>query len=365
MLEKKFMKLALKLAEKGRGRTSPNPMVGAVIVKNGKVIAKGYHRAFGEAHAEINALKEAGSKARGATMYVTLEPCCFFGKTPPCTEAVIKGGIKKIFIATKDLNPLNNGKGISILRKNKIDVEVGLMADEASLINEVFNKYVTTKMPFVTVKVAQTLDGKIATVTGDSKWISSEGSRKHVHKLRSQSDAIMVGANTITRDDPLLNCRLQTTKADKQKPIKIVLDSNLRISEDARIFSKDSPAPVIMVTTRKAGGEKIDVFRKAGTEVIPALSLDEQISLKWLMRELGRRRITSVLIEGGGETIASALKEKIVDKAIFFIAPKIVGGKSAPTSVAGDGIKQINRALSLKNVRTEKIGPDILVEGYL
>ncbi len=362
--DKKFMQLALELALKGKGKTSPNPMVGSIIVKNNKVIGCGYHKVFGGSHAEVNALKAAGRKAKGSAMYVTLEPCCFQGKTPPCTDAIIKSGIKRVVIATEDLNPLNNGKGISILRKNKITVNLGVLEKQAIRINEAFNKYIKTGLPFVTVKMAQSLDGKIATKKGNSKWISSERSRQHVHRLRSEVDAILVGVNTIFKDNPLLTSRLKT-KGVKHNPIKIVLDSRLRISKNARIFSRESPAEVFIVTTKKAPAGKITSLQKKAKEVLISPAINGRINLKWLMPQLAKRGISSVLIEGGGEVIASALKEKIVDKGVFFIAPKIIGGRLAPTSVEGEGVNYLNQAFRLKQMKVSQSSADILVEGYL
>lgn len=305
--DEECMRLALRLAEKGRGATSPNPMVGAVIVKNGRLVGKGYHKKAGMPHAEINALRQAGMNAKGATLYVNLEPCCFFGRTPPCTDAIISSGIKKVIIATKDLNPLNNGKGIGILRRHNIKVNVGILKEESQRLNEVFEKYVTTKMPFVILKMAETLDGKIATRAGESKWISCERSRRLVHRLRREVDAVMIGANTARADKPRL----------RQGKMKIVVRGTKR-------------------------GAKVN--------------------LKRLLKNLGKKQITSILCEGGGELAWSFLKDGLVDKLLFFIAPKIVGGRDAKTPVEGEGIKKVNQAIKLKDIKLSKIGEDILLE---
>lgn len=311
------MRLALRLAERGRGRTSPNPMVGAVIVKRGKIRGTGYHKKAGLPHAEVYAIRKSARLCKGATLYVTLEPCSHFGRTPPCTDAIIESGIKRVVIAAADPNPLNNGNGIKRLRKKGIQVRVGMLEDEARRLNEVFFKYIRTRFPFVTVKVAQSLDGKIATKRGDSKWISSISSRRYAHRLRSEHDAVLVGAKTFLIDKPKLTNRLYPPLIEKQ-PKKIILPSSKKRAD-----------------------------------------------LRKLMRRLGRAGITSVLIEGGGETIASALKAKIVDKVIFIIAPKIIGGRDAKTSVEGDGIELVNDAIGLKDIEINKMEKDIIITGYI
>ena len=300
------MRRALELATKGRGATSPNPMVGAVIVKNGKIIGEGYHKKAGAAHAEINALRQAGHKAKGATLYVTLEPCCTFGKTPPCSDAIIGAGIKKVIVAAKDPNPLNNGKGISILKGRGIMVKTGVLGQEARHLNEIFEKYITTKMPFVILKMAESLDGKIATKTGNSKWISCEKSRRLVHSLRKQVDAVMVGANTNHIDKPRL----------KEAKVKIKISRHM-------------------------------------------------VNLRKFLKGLAKKQVTSVLCEGGGELAASLLKDGLADKVMFFIAPKIIGGRRAKTAVEGDGIDKIQQAKKLKDMAVRKIDKDILVEAYI
>lgn len=372
--DKVFMSLALGLAKKGLGKTSPNPVVGAVVVKNGKVVGTGYHKKAGLEHAEIRALREAAGKAKDATLYVTLEPCDHFGKTLPCTEAIIKSGVRKVVAAMRDPNPLNNGKGFKRLKKAGIEVVSGVLENDAKKLNEIFIKYITTKKPFVIAKIAQSLDGKIATRTGDSKWISGEESRQYVHRLRGTVDAVMVGANTVIKDDPLLTSRplktdyrLQTTdqRQEVKQPVKIVVDSMLKISPMAKIFSKVSPAKVILATTKSAHKDRIRRFKKMGADVLILGVKNGKVDLRQLMKELGRREITSVLVEGGGELIGSLVEENLIDKFLFFISPKIIGGKNAITSVEGRGIKKFSQAPILKDIKYKKFGNDLLIEGYL
>lgn len=339
--DEKYIKIALGLAGKGKGLTSPNPCVGAVVVKNGKIVGKGYHRFAGSPHAEIYALRQAGKRAAGATLYVSLEPCGHYGRTPPCTKAIINAGIKRVVSAIKDPNPKNNGKSITILKRNGIKTDVGIMEQQARGLNEDFIKYITKKMPFVAVKVAQSLDGKIATPTGDSKWITGDRAREFVHKLRSEADAVIVGAGTVLKDDPLLTARVKGRRV--KQPLRIILAGRAKIPAAARILNSRGGG-VLMVRTKDKSG---------------------RVDIKSLLKELARREITSVLIEGGGEVIASALKARVVDKIYFFIAPKIVGGREAKTSVEGEGIGRIARAIGVKDMTSRNIGGDILIEGYV
>ncbi len=334
----RYMALAMALAKRAEGMTSPNPMVGAVIVKNGRVVGRGYHKRAGLAHAEIEALRQAGAKAKGATLYVTLEPCDHFGRTPPCTGAVIKSGIKRAFIAMKDPNPLNSGRGIRKLVRHGIRTEVGLLAKDAMAMNAPYVKFITRKMPFVTVKVAQSLDGKIATRTGDSKWISSDDSRRYVHELRRMADAVMVGANTVRRDDPLLLSRPSRGK----QPVRVIVSGRSALPAQAKVFSDPGKAPVIVVRPAGRSGKRVD--------------------LKRLMRMLADREITNILVEGGGELIASLVKDKLVDRFLVFIAPKIIGGRDAKTAVEGIGIKNMEDAIGLKNISVKRFKTDILIE---
>ena len=372
------MKIALGLAEKGLGRTSPNPAVGAVIISGGRIIGAGWHKKAGRPHAEIEAIKDAGLRPRaqgarkgkkGLRMYVTLEPCDHYGRTPPCTDAILRYGIKEVVIAMKDPNPINNGRGIRKLRRNNVTVKVGVCLDEAGRLNESYVKYVTKGMPFVTAKAAQSIDGKIATQTGDSKWITDEPARRYVHILRGQVDAVMVGANTIFKDDPLLTSRsgpgIMTSGPRQRQPLKVVVDGKLKISESSRIFSKDSPARVIIATTNNASRKRIKIFQGKGSEVLVVDDGSGGVDLKKLMKVLASEGVTSVLLEGGGETLASAFKQDIIDKAIFFISAKVIGGRAAVTSVEGEGINRVKNAIKLKDVKIERINNDFLIKGYI
>lgn len=355
-----YMNLAMKLALKGRGKTSPNPLVGALVVKNGKIIGKGFHVKAGLAHAEVVALDEAGEKAEGATLYVTLEPCIHFGHTPPCVARIIKSGVKEVIVGMVDPNPINNGKGIEILRANKIKVKTGFLENELKRLNQVFIKYITRKVPFVMVKIAQSLDGRIATKSGDSKWITSDKSRGFAHRLRADFDAIMVGVNTVLRDNPKLDAWFS-----KRHPVKIVVDSQLSTPEDANIFS--GPSPVIIATLTSRPGQETE-NRKILSGKAKILEVKEkagQINLKDLMKKLAGMGITSILVEGGGTLIGSLFDEGLVDKIMFFISPKIIGGKDAISSVMGHGVSRVERAVKLKDIVLKRFGEDFLVEGYV
>ncbi|MBU3911208.1 MAG: bifunctional diaminohydroxyphosphoribosylaminopyrimidine deaminase/5-amino-6-(5-phosphoribosylamino)uracil reductase RibD [Candidatus Omnitrophica bacterium] len=356
-----FMKLALELAEKGCGAANPNPMVGAVLVKNGKIIGGAYHKRVGGLHAEALALKKAGKNAKGAELYINLEPCSHVGRTPPCTDAIIKSGIKKVYCAMKDPNRLNNGRGIKILTKNGIDVSIGLLNGWAKELNEVFIKYITKGMPFVTLKTAESLDGKIATKKYDSKWITSELSRDYVHRLRSEADAILVGVNTIIKDNPLLTSRRN------RSPIKVVLDPYLNVPETANIFSKKSPSLNIIavlkdVLNKKAVIEKIRRLSKKGIMVIGCCNKAGRIDLAKLLKELAELEIAHLLVEGGGDTAAGFIEAGLVDRVLFFIAPKIIGGRDAVTSIEGLGVDKVKKAVKLRRVKVEAVGEDILVK---
>lgn len=358
-----FMRRALRLAKKGYGRTSPNPAVGAVLVKKGKIVGEGYHRKAGDAHAEVNAIRAAGKEARGADLYITLEPCSHYGKTPPCADAVVKAGIKKAFIAMIDPNPQVAGKGIKILESAGIEVKTGALEKEAKTLNEAFIKHITRGLPFVTLKAASTLDGRIATKTGESKWITGEAARKYVHRMRDCSDAIMVGIGTIKKDDPSLTTRLEGKKG--KDPVRIVVDEKLDISPRARVVNGKSKAPLIVATTDRAAKEKMRALENLGVKVIVFPSLDGMVPLKPLMKKLGHMGINSLIIEGGSEVHASALKEGIVDKIAIFYAPKIMGGIHSVSLVGGEGPELLAEAIEIEEVKTKKIGPDILLEGYI
>ncbi len=354
------MKLAMQQALKAKGRTSPNPLVGALVIKNGRVAGRGYHEKAGMPHAEIIALGEAGSKTKGATLYVTLEPCTHFGRTPPCVEAIIKSGVKEVIVGMIDPNPLNNGEGIEILKRNGIKVQVGFLEKELKKMNEAFIKYITKKTPFVTVKVAQSLDGRIATRTGDSKWITSDKSRIYSHRIRQYYDAIMVGSNTVLRDNPKLDAWFS-----KRHPIKIVVDSQLSTPYGANIFSKDSR--VIIVTLPAKPGQETE-NRKILSEKAKILEVKEkagQINLRDMMKKLAQLEITNIIVEGGGTLIGSLFDDGLVDKVLFFISPKIIGGKNAISSVMGDGISRVDKAIKLKDFKITRRGEDCLAEGYV
>lgn len=355
-----FMNLAIKLALKGKGKTFPNPIVGAVVVKDGEIVGRGYHEKAGLAHAEVIALDEAGAKSKGATLYVTLEPCVHFGRTPPCVDRIVKSGIKKVIIGMLDPNPRNNGQGVKILRQNKIKVNVGFLESRLKKMNEAFIKYISKKAPFVTVKVAQSLDGKIATFTGDSKWITSDKSRAYAHRLRKDYDAIMVGVNTVLRDNPRLNAWFSTSQ-----PMKIVVDSQLSTPQNANVFSDRLKATIVTLPS-KPGQETEN--RKILSEKAKILDVKEksgQVNLKDMMKKIARLEITNILVEGGGTLIGSLFDEGLVDKVLFFISPKIIGGKDAISSVMGCGISRVIRSIKLKDVKIKRIGEDFLVEGYI
>ncbi len=354
-----YMNLALRLALKAKGKTSPNPLVGALVVKNGKIIGRGFHEKAGLAHAEVFALDEAAEFAKDAKLYVTLEPCAHFGKTPPCVDRIIKSGVKEVIIGMVDPNPRNNGKGIAILKQHKIKVEVGFLEDRLRKINEAFIKYISKHMPFVTVKVAQSLDGRIATKRGDSKWITSDKSRALAHRLRRDYDAVMVGVNTVLRDNPRLNAWFS-----KQYPIKIIVDSQLSTPEDANIFSANSRVIIVTVAAKPGQETENRKILSAKAKILEVKEKVGQINLKDALKKLAQLEITNILVEGGGTLIGSLFDEGLVDKILFFVSPKIIGGKGAISSVMGEGISRIDNAIKLKNVKLRHLGEDFLVEGY-
>jgi len=360
MNDEKWMRQALRLAEKGRGRTSPNPVVGAVLVKRGKVIGEGYHARSGEAHAEIVALRQAREKARDAVLYLNLEPCTHYGRTPPCVPQVIKAGVKRIVIGMDDPNPIVHGKGIEALRKAGLEVTVGVLEKECRRINEAFCKYILRKEPFVVLKVAATMDGKIATRAGDSKWISGEASRRLVHKLRGRVDGVLVGIGTILVDDPLLTAR---TKEGKE-PYRIVLDSRLRIPEEARVF-EHSPSEVILATTDLAPQDKIERLRKRGVRILVIDSREGRVHLRSFLGKLGEIGIVSLLLEGGSRVNGSFLDEGLIDKFLLFLSPKWLGDPQAIGIFDGTGVGSLEKAVVLNRIKTKRIGEDICIEGYL
>jgi len=355
-----YMNIAMELALKAKGRTSPNPLVGAILVKGGKIIARGFHRRCGADHAEAVAIKKVGRLAKGAALYVTLEPCSHSGRTPPCTDLIIKSGIQRIFIGMKDPNPLMNGKSIQLLRKAGLEVKVGFREKELRKVNESFFKYIQHALPFVVAKCAQTLDGKIATAGGQSKWITTKEARSYGHRLRDGFDAILVGINTVLKDNPFLN------PEGKSKRIKkIILDTRLQLSLKANVFKDVQPGDVIVATTTKADKVKLDLLNRKNVQVMVCPTYDNRVDLQWLFKELAKMEITSILIEGGATMIGAALKEKLVDKMMVFVAPKIMGDQKAVSSIIGFAPVDVNHLPRLKDLTFQKIGDDFLVEGYL
>jgi diaminohydroxyphosphoribosylaminopyrimidine deaminase/5-amino-6-(5-phosphoribosylamino)uracil reductase len=362
-MSEKYMKIALAQAKRALGRVSPNPLVGAVIVKRGEIVGVGYHHQAGSPHAEINALNKAGQKARNADLYVTLEPCSHYGRTAPCVETIVNRRIKKVVIGMIDPNPLVAGKGIAKLKAAGIVTTSGVLEDECRKLNEVYVHYITKRIPFVILKVASSLDGKIATKTGDSRGITAHQSLRKVHALRDQVDAILVGSGTVKVDDPLLTTRLGGKRG--KDPIRVIVDSALSISPRAKVFNPSSLSGVIVATTHRAPKRKKEEIEEAGGTIITVASKDGRVSLRSLMRTLGKREITSVLIEGGTNISTSAFNEGIVDKIIFFYAPKILGGSRAYGITAGKGVDMISRARKVHDLTVKKCGDDVLVEGYL
>jgi diaminohydroxyphosphoribosylaminopyrimidine deaminase/5-amino-6-(5-phosphoribosylamino)uracil reductase len=352
-----YMGLAIKLALKAKGLTSPNPMVGAIVVKNGRIIGRGFHEKAGLAHAEVSALDEAGKDAKGASLYVTLEPCTHFGRTPPCVDRIIQSKIKEVIIGMVDPNPLNNGKGIQILNNHKIKVEVGILEEKLRMINAAFIKYITKRLPLITIKVAQSLDGKIATRTGESKWITSDKSRNFSHRIRQNYDAVMVGVNTVRRDNPKLDAWFA-----RKQPIKIVIDSQLSTPQDANIFANNGKVIIVTITPRPGQETENRTILAQKAKVLEVKEKFGQINLKDMFKTLARMEITSVLVEGGGTLIGSLFDEGLVDKVLFFISPKIIGGKEAVSSVMGKGISRLDSAVVLKNLNFRRFKEDILVE---
>ena len=356
--ENKYILRALRLAERAAGHTSPNPMVGAVLVKDGSVLAEDYHKAPGEPHAESLVLAKAGDDAAGAELYVNLEPCCHTRKrTPPCSRAIIDAGIRKVFISMKDPNPMVAGKGIRELMDAGIDVVTGLHEEEAGRLNETYIKFITEKVPFVTLKVAMTLDGKIALPTGESKWITGEESRRLVHSMRASVDAVITAIGTVKADDPELTARIEGAK----NPVRILIDPDLDIPPDARL-TDIPPRTIIVAEGGMAGSEKVEGLKAKGVKFI---LYDGVLDLKWLMKRLGEMEITSVLLEGGSSLASHALEDGVVDKACFFIAPRLIGGIDSYPAVGGRSCGMLKDAYKLEGMQIQRVGEDILVEGYI
>lgn len=363
MAEEQFMKRAIELAKQGVGWTAPNPLVGAVVVKNGRVIGEGYHRKYGELHAERNALAACTEDPAGATLYVTLEPCCHYGKTPPCTEIIIEKKIAKVVIGSRDPNPKVAGKGARILREHGIEVVEDYMREACDALNPVFFHYITTKTPYVVLKFAMTLDGKIATRTGASKWITGEAARNHVHQLRGRYAGILAGIGTVLADDPMLNCRIDGV----HQPLRIILDSHLRIPMGSRLVRSAKEYPLLIVCNesardREEGASRIQKLEEAGAKVWTLPEKNGHPDLNVLMQRLGEEKIDSVLIEGGGTVNEAALKAHIVHHVYAYIAPKIFGGEDAKTPVEGSGIRLPQECAKLRLAKITVLLNDMLLE---
>ena len=355
--------MALDLAGKGEGFTSPNPMVGAVVVKDGKVVGSGYHEAVGGPHAEVNAIGAAGKQAAGATLYVTLEPCNHTGRTPPCTAAIVKAGVSRVVVALPDPNPKVAGGGCEYLKQNGIDVTTGVCEQQARQQNEFFVKYITTGRPFVIAKCAATLDGRIATRTGDSKWVTGEAARRHVHRIRHAVDAIMVGINTVKMDNPSLTTRLDDSPV--KDPIRIILDTRLSIDTDATVLQQNSDADTILVAGQGVEPARKANLEKAGARILEIELKSRRIDLAALMQQLGTMEISSLLVEGGSGVLASAFQSGIVDKVQFFYAPKVLGGDDGIPICSGPGPELMRQSVPIKDISVSRFDDDILIEGYV
>lgn len=364
MTDDDYMNLALDLAEQGKGFTSPNPLVGAVVVKQGRIVGKGWHKGPGLAHAEVEAIDDAGETARGSDLYVTLEPCNHFGRTPPCTKKIIEAGIKRVMVGTEDPNPFVTGGGIRCLHGHGIDVKSGVCRLRAESVIEDFIWYVrNSRKPFVILKCASTLDGRIATRTGHSQWITNELSRAYVHRLRHSVDAILVGSGTIKKDNPSLTARIDGLKT--RDPRRIILDTHLCLDITAKVLTQTSTADTIIVTSEKTSKERKDRYGAAGATIVEVPECQGLLDLNALLEKLGSMEVMSLLIEGGGRVIHSGLKAGIINKVLFFLAPKLLGGDDGVPVCSGAGPEFMDDAFSLKKVKTSRFGDDILVQGYL
>ncbi len=354
------MRRALDLAERGNGYVNPNPLVGAVLVKNGEVVGEGYHTAYGAPHAEVEALRDAGEEATRATMYVTLEPCTHHGKTPPCSEAIIEAGVREVFVATRDPNPKVSGGGAGRLEEAGLDVHLGLLDQEANQQNEIFFHYVRTGRPFVLLKLAMTADGRIATRTGDSKWITSEESRRRVHELRARYSAVAVGRTTLLSDDP----RLTVRDAEGPDGVRFIFTTDLDVPSNLKVFNSESDAPTVFVTGEAVTDSRRDTFREAGADVWVFPGGDGEVDPQHFLKKAGREGYDSLLLEGGGELAWSFLSDGLIDKVNFFYAPKVVGGRNAVPGVGGKGAERMKDAVDLEDVQVERVGSDLCLIAY-
>ena len=361
-LDRSLIKEALRLAARGSGRTSPNPMVGAVVARGDEVVGKGYHEAVGGPHAEVNALKKAGDRARGATLYVTLEPCNHHGRTPPCTEAVLRAGISRVVVGMRDPNPHVEGGGADYLRKHGLTVETGILEKECRLLNQAFIKHAVTGLPYVTLKAAATLDGCIATRSGDSRWISNEQSRRFVHRLRCAADSILVGIDTAIADDPRLTAR---PGRSCRQPIRIVLDTRLRLPVDSVLVKTAREVPVWVACGERADPQKERALSKEGVEVLRFPVHNDLVDLQGLLEEIGKRQVTSLLVEGGARVLGTFLDRQLADDFHFFYAPKILGDPEGSRMVSGGSRERMSDALRTFDVRVRRFGQDVLLSGRL
>jgi len=353
-----YMKLALENAKAMKGQTDPNPLVGAVIVNDNRIVGVGAHLKAGEPHAEIHALNMAGEKARGSTVYVTLEPCSHYGRTGPCAVALVEAGVKKVVIATLDPNPLVSGRGVNILKEAGIEVEIGVCEKEAKKMNEVFNKFIVQKIPFVTMKSGITLDGKIATATSDSKWITSEQSRYDVHQLRNENQAILVGVNTVIKDNPKLTSRIPNGR----NPLRVIMDSTLKIPLDSNVVI-DQESETWVFTSQSFDEVKKEELEKRGVKVF-VTNDKKRVNPNEVVKTLGEHSISSLFIEGGGEINASFLEHQLIDKVVLYMAPKFVGGKEAKSFLGGKGVEKMADAIELDHIEVDMIGKDLKITGY-
>ena len=359
-----YMHQVLDLARNGAGFTRPNPMVGALLVKDDLIVGKGYHQVCGGPHAEVHAIISAGQNTAGSTLYVNLEPCSHYGKTPPCCEAVVKAGITRVVCAMEDPNPEVSGKGISYLREHGVEVRQGILKAEAEILNEIFIKYIRTKTPFVILKFAMSLDGKIATTVGESRWITGKESRQKTHWLRHRCAAIMVGVNTVIADNPLLTTRIEDGSDRYRHPVRIVMDSSGRTPPDCNLLKTTDMAPVIIVTSPEISNEKLKRLEKSGAEILIIAGEDRVDIIRQLLPVLGQRQLDSILVEGGGTLADACVRSGCVDKYLTFIAPMLIGGISALTPLEGEGFMRIAASPRLRDMQASAVGNDILIEAY-